>query len=388
MSWNIQKPGDYINGPLTVVGAVTLNSTFTVSGVSRFFSTGDGLFVSGSAGPDLYTIGVNYYNNSGTESVQVSPRPSWKIEHKNSSNALAYFDIGFRVANAAAGTFTSRFKIDGTGNAGFSVEPFANARVAVSGATSVNTSNYIGASTWAARFIGNSNGAASGISLLSYSAAGFETPASLHVVPIADYRSALVATFSADASGAGYFAVNQFNPAGSSTLERFRVNRNGAVVLGGGTVDASGIGIAFPAAQSASTDANTLDDYEEGTWTPIIVGTAPVGTGTYTFQGGRYTKIGNRVFVEGYISWSAHTGGGTMSISGLPFNVNSSVFYSSGCIGDVNAIALTAGNTLTIAATSNSAEISMRQLPVGGGTSSAVPLDTQANISFSLCYLV
>ncbi len=36
----------------------------------------------------------------------------------------------------------------------------------------------------------------------------------------------------------------------------------------GGTSPSSGTGITFPATQSASSDANTLDDYEEGTWTP------------------------------------------------------------------------------------------------------------------------
>ena len=106
--------------------AMTLNATglgigaspsykLDVNGVVRV-SNGDGVFLSGAASPDLYVIGVNYYNNSGTEGVQVSSRPSWKIEHKNSSDALAYLDIGFRAASAAASAFTSRFSIDGTGN--------------------------------------------------------------------------------------------------------------------------------------------------------------------------------------------------------------------------------------------------------------------------------
>jgi len=147
-------------------------------------------------------------------------------------------------------------------------------------------------------------------------------------------------------------------------------------------------GITFPATQVASSDANTLDDYEEGTWTPTIVGTTTAGVGVYSLQSGLYTKIGNRVFVEGYISWSAHTGTGNMRIGGLPFTINSSSFYSSGSIGDVNVIALTAGNILAILGVATSATIDMKQLPTGGGASSAVPIDVAANISFSLCYLV
>ena len=47
--------------------------------------------------------------------------------------------------------------------------------------------------------------------------------------------------------------------------------KGGATIsVGGATPSASGAGITFPATQSASTDANTLDDYEEGTWTPTV----------------------------------------------------------------------------------------------------------------------
>jgi hypothetical protein len=106
---------------------MTLNSTglgvgvspsykLDVNGVARVNSGGDGLFLSSASSPDLYIVGANYYNNNGTEGVQTAARPSWKIEHKNSSDALAYLDIGFRAASAAASAFTSRFKIDGSGN--------------------------------------------------------------------------------------------------------------------------------------------------------------------------------------------------------------------------------------------------------------------------------
>lgn len=81
---------------------------------------------------------------------------------------------------------------------------------------------------------------------------------------------------------------------------------------------ASGGQIKFPATQNPSSNANTLDDYEEGTWTPVPTNLTVVGTPTYT---GRYTKIGREVFV--YLSVSstistASTAGSTY-FSGLPF---------------------------------------------------------------------
>jgi hypothetical protein len=90
--------------------------------------------------------------------------------------------------------------------------------------------------------------------------------------------------------------------------------------VGGATPSGSGSGITFPATQSASSDANTLDDYEEGTFTPTAAGTSTAGTGTYSSQLGRYTKIGRLTYFTITLAWSAHTGTGGISIRGLPFS--------------------------------------------------------------------
>jgi hypothetical protein len=90
------------------------------------------------------------------------------------------------------------------------------------------------------------------------------------------------------------------------------------------TKDTNGIisvnGVQFPATQSASADANTLDDYEEGTCTFTI--TSGVTSPTYNLQTGWYTKVGNTVFVTGRVELSGGTtNGSTLIISGLPFTV-------------------------------------------------------------------
>jgi hypothetical protein len=116
-------------------------------------------------------------------------------------------------------------------------------------------------------------------------------------------------------SSTGGFGIYDFTGSSYVTF----INSSGNVSLKNATTSANGIGITFPATQSASSDANTLDDYEEGTFTPTAVGTTTAGTGTYSTQVGAYTKIGNQVTFDIVIAWSAHTGTGNLQISGLPF---------------------------------------------------------------------
>lgn len=168
--------------------------------------------------------------------------------------------------------------------------------------------------------------------------------------------------------------------------ETARFNSTGAFVLAGGTTTANGIGIAFPATQSASTDANTLDDYEEGTFTPTIIGSSTAGTGTYSNQIGRYTKIGNRVHFTIYFVWSAHTGTGNMRVSGLPFSSNGTVNNYNGISVYHSGVAMTAGNTMQAYVGWGVTIIDVQQVPTGGGTSVGVPIDSAGEIMLTGAY--
>jgi hypothetical protein len=93
--------------------------------------------------------------------------------------------------------------------------------------------------------------------------------------------------------------------------------------VGAATPAASGAGITFPADQTiigASSDVNTLDDYEEGTWTPTAGGSLTV-VGTFS-SNGKYTKIGRLVTVSGQISatTSLTLTANQQVVDGLPFN--------------------------------------------------------------------
>jgi len=78
-------------------------------------------------------------------------------------------------------------------------------------------------------------------------------------------------------------------------------------------------GIKFPATQVSSADANTLDDYEEGTWTPTITGASSNPTVSYSEQTGHYTKIGKVVYIRFRLTFSFSGGSGSVQVSGLPF---------------------------------------------------------------------
>jgi hypothetical protein len=104
---------------------------------------------------------------------------------------------------------------------------------------------------------------------------------------------------------------------GTNSAERARITSGGVLDIGTG---AGAVGqIQFPATQVASSNANTLDDYEEGTWTATLTD----GTNTTTSDGATFRKIGSLVFVsfqfynKNISAWNA----ANLSVTGLPFTV-------------------------------------------------------------------
>lgn len=103
------------------------------------------------------------------------------------------------------------------------------------------------------------------------------------------------------------------------------ITLDGVTLKDGNVVLANGKGIDFSATDGTGT-SELFDDYEEGTWTPILR-TDSVNFTSVSYAsnvGGLYTKIGRFVFVQGFMSTTAVTVGaasGTVAIGGLPFNV-------------------------------------------------------------------
>jgi hypothetical protein len=94
-------------------------------------------------------------------------------------------------------------------------------------------------------------------------------------------------------------------------------------VTGGNIViGTAGNGIDFSAnSNAAGMTSELLNDYEEGTWTPTVIGSGTAGTYTLSGVVAYYTKIGNQVTVFANFGFSAASGGsGYVTIGGLPFN--------------------------------------------------------------------
>jgi hypothetical protein len=134
----------------------------------------------------------------------------------------------------------------------------------------------------------------------------------------------------------------------------------GQIIAGGNTLrTATGLiyansGISFPATQSSSADANTLDDYEEGTWTPIC-------STAVTSSNGTYLKIGSVVLFSIVCNITSNASGAAFTLS-LPFassSVNAS--RAAAWFGYTNGGNATPGNT-TWLADAGTAQISAYQI--------------------------
>lgn len=129
---------------------------------------------------------------------------------------------------------------------------------------------------------------------------------------------------------------------GGSESERMRIDSSGNVLVGKTSATANGgdlqvsSGITFPATQVAKSDANTLDDYEEGTWTPSVGGTATYGSNQF----GYYTKVGNIVTCQFAIEIATLGTGSTSLLSGFPFTSSNSPGGHAGCVGYYGSLAV------------------------------------------------
>jgi hypothetical protein len=156
-----------------------------------------------------------------------------------------------------------------------------------------------------------------------------------------------------------------------------------------GSVTATGGVVFSDAGGSGTSSSNTLDSYEEGTFTPITLGSTTAGTGTYGFQHGSYTKVGNLVTVNIYVDTSSHTGAGSLRVGGLPFTVKAgSRQYAAVSFGELVNVTKTADTVISGYTLPTTTTIGINQIAIGTteATTYGVPMDGLARLLLTVTY--
>ena len=224
---------------------------------------------------------------------------------QNSSSNLS--GISFPT-NASATTSYTYITADGRSGASGFIKSYVN-DLAVSTLTSTGLG--IGTTSPAYKLDVNGTLNASGDTTVSAGTFGVTKSTTGNLVTFSNTNSAvtngstILKLETEDGSGvANFYMIRSYVGPISSPTEVFNVSGFGAITSGVNASTAHSLtgnlaisnGITFPATQSASADANTLDDYEEGTWTPNQ-GSGLTVVGTFS-SSGKYTKIGNLVTVN------------------------------------------------------------------------------------------
>ena len=156
--------------------------------------------------------------------------------------------------------------------------------------------------------------------------------------------------------------------------------------VGGATPGAGGI--AFPATAVAVADANTLDDYEEGTWTAAFV-PATSGTITLTLATGTYVKIGRAVTISGLFTVaSVSSPVGYLTITGLPFAGGSGTSFRTSVSIVASGLAATMTTFLTATIQSDSNIYVIKSNGIGGLSGGAEAIQAGSEIFIGGTYQI
>jgi len=303
----------------------------------------------------LQTASTNALSINASQQVQVNTGGSAStpvISKSDDTNTGIFFPAADTIAFSEGGTESMR--ITSTG------------RVLIGSATSPS-----GSAVLQTLVGGPSGGASTGLQMI-YNASTFGGGA----------------IFASETGGGLQFYTVTGNIGSETYFEKMSILQTGNILsLVGGSKTATGTGIAFPATQSASSDANTLDDYEEGTWTPVLGGSTTDPTSvTYAGQTGTYTKIGRQVTIGFNLIFSTYTGGsGNLYVKGLPFSAAGGINQQQGSLV-IELVTLGSGRTAIVCALSQGSNF-LRLFQYGSANAYEDTLLTQAPSSGSNKYI-
>lgn len=193
----------------------------------------------------------------------------------------------------------------------------------------------------------------------------------------------------------GTFSASNFWVDTDGTWENDYLDTGSTSLPSGATSFSSKRAFTFNGIESVRMDANGLsfdggsnhlDDYETGTWTPVVKGQTTAGTYTTSYQNAKYIKIGKTVTVNCNVSYTSHTGTGLIIIEGLPFT---------GTLGAYNLWhgALTTHNftlptgTVSLSSRAQDGQTYVRLFATKNGLAQQeLSLDGSGHIQFSITY--
>ena len=262
--------------------------------------TGNATGLSGSPNVTVgdITIGESIFHDGDTDTSIKFPTAD-VVSLTTGGGENARFTTTFNVFKAPDGG--NRYYFGGTGNSADAELSLYNASDAQKVRLAANTTSF---------FSGGGVGLGKNTNADTTDGAFFSSTTNNIVLPSSNYL-----VFNRNASGAG-------------TLIDFRSENTSK-----GGIHFNGTNIAYQSGsnnifnQSGLTfdnGSNYLDDYEEGTWTPVIQGTGANNSKTYQYQTGLYTKVGNKVTARFRVKWTDYSSNdtGNAIVNGLPFTAN------------------------------------------------------------------
>lgn len=329
-------------GPITTTGTLTLGGTLVVAnggtGTATAFTAGSVVFAGASGvyaqdNANLFWDDTNNRLGIGTTTpgftaeiagnIRVGAGGDVRISSATGTTTSGGDSLIYNDANdmrfATGTTFTESFRIGSVGQLGIGGATYGTSgQVLTSGGASA-------APTWATPATGSvtsvsGTGTVNGITLTGTvtSSGSLTLGGTLSNVSL---TTQVTGTLPVGNGGTG---VTTSTGSGNIVLST-RPSFGSTIGVGGASASASGAGVSFPASQSASTDPNTLDDYEEGSCTITIQDSAG---NSATMGGGnvfRYVKVGAFVQVSGTLNWTSIaslSAGSRIQFHGLPFVVN------------------------------------------------------------------
>jgi len=261
-------------------------------------------------------------------------------------------------------------------------DPFNGPHNGTVGATTPSTGAFTTLSATGAIQTGSGNSTAAGLIAGYFGASGYGAIWSTSVTPSTTNFAFLTNGTSTVLNGSGNVTIQAGN------VDKVAVSSTGLAVTGLVDISAATSGqIKFPATQNASANANTLDDYEEGTWTATFVVDSGSVTTSASIRYGFYTKIGRQVTITCMVAATAISSPtGSLYIFTLPFPVSSTTGSDSAVSISGNNFTSSAATTLVGGAPAGASYIQINSYNAGSQSLMAANLTSSSSVNITATY--